>query len=217
MGKVLLVDGDASVRGTLASALFQDQHEVREVSGVEEARRSFTDDDYDVVFTNQILVDGGGLALVEAARKADLVISFVLLTIPGTVQFALESMRQGVFDFLIKPYQPEVVRASARRACERTLLRRENKLLKETIARFDGTGTQRDDLGQLVPSALPPSFDLTALLERAERELIVRMLLAAGGTQAEAARRMGLSRSALAYKLNKYGIRASNQASAAEV
>jgi DNA-binding NtrC family response regulator len=50
------------------------------------------------------------------------------------------------------------------------------------------------------------SFDLTALLEQAEKELIVRMLSATGGAQAEAARHMGLSRSALSYKLNKYGI-----------
>jgi DNA-binding NtrC family response regulator len=51
------------------------------------------------------------------------------------------------------------------------------------------------------------SFDLTAVLENAEKELIVRTLNATRGAQAEAARRMGLSRSALAYKLTKYGVR----------
>jgi transcriptional regulator with GAF, ATPase, and Fis domain len=51
------------------------------------------------------------------------------------------------------------------------------------------------------------SFDLTGVLENAERELIVRTLTSTRGAQAEAARRMGLSRSALAYKLTKYGIR----------
>jgi len=51
-------------------------------------------------------------------------------------------------------------------------------------------------------------FDLTEFLEKAEKELILRTLGSTNGAQAEAARRMGLSRSALAYKLNKYGIRA---------
>jgi len=51
------------------------------------------------------------------------------------------------------------------------------------------------------------SFDLTGVLENAEKELIVRTLTSTHGAQAEAARRMGLSRSALAYKLTKYGIR----------
>jgi len=51
-------------------------------------------------------------------------------------------------------------------------------------------------------------FDLTAVLESIEKKLILRTLHATNGAQAEAARRMGLSRSALAYKLTKYGIRA---------
>jgi len=51
-------------------------------------------------------------------------------------------------------------------------------------------------------------FDLTGFLEKTEKELILRTLGSTNGAQAEAARRMGLSRSALAYKLNKYGIRA---------
>jgi DNA-binding NtrC family response regulator len=54
------------------------------------------------------------------------------------------------------------------------------------------------------------SFDLTGVLEHAERELIVRTLTSTHGAQAEAARRMGLSRSALAYKLTKYGIRSAD-------
>lgn len=75
-------------------------------------------------------------------------------------------------------------------------------------------GEVESDNGQpanlLALHSLPDSFDLTALLEQTEKDLIVRVLSATNGTQAEAARRMNLSRSALAYKLNKYGIRSSD-------
>jgi transcriptional regulator with GAF, ATPase, and Fis domain len=57
-----------------------------------------------------------------------------------------------------------------------------------------------------LPDALPPVYDLTQYLEGLERQLIMNMLTTPGGVQAEAARRMGLSRSAFAYKLTKYGI-----------
>ena len=50
----------------------------------------------------------------------------------------MESMRKGAFDFLTKPFQPEVVRATVRRACERASLLRENILLKETVVRLEG-------------------------------------------------------------------------------
>ncbi len=64
--------------------------------------------------------------------------------------------------------------------------------------------------GQPLPIVGPDaenSFDLLGYLQRLEEELIRRALDASGGAQAEAARRMGISRSLLSYKLNKYGIR----------
>ena len=56
-------------------------------------------------------------------------------------------------------------------------------------------------------AAMEGAFDLLAHLQRVEEDLIRRTLQSVGGAQAEAARRMGISRSLLAYKLNKYGIR----------
>lgn len=52
------------------------------------------------------------------------------------------------------------------------------------------------------------NFNLMQLLKETERTLIQRTLASTGGSQAEAARRMGISRSLLSYKINKYGIRA---------
>jgi len=54
------------------------------------------------------------------------------------------------------------------------------------------------------------SASLTGTPSKDEKDLILRVLAATNGAQAEAARRMGLSRSALAYKLNKYGMRSSD-------
>jgi two-component system response regulator AtoC len=75
--------------------------------------------------------------------------------------------------------------------------------------RAGGNGNQA--MAAAVAASSGNSFDLTALLEQTEKDLIVRTLAATGGAQAEAARRMGLSRSALGYKLNKYGIKNSDE------
>jgi DNA-binding NtrC family response regulator len=61
--------------------------------------------------------------------------------------------------------------------------------------------------------ALPPSFDLRDLLSRVEKTLIERTLQSTRGAQAEAARRLGLSRSDLSYKLLKYELRKESAAS----
>lgn len=139
MGRILIVDDEPHMRRILASNLRQDRHEIFEAAGVEEARRALTVNDYDVVFTDQRMPDGQGLDVLAAALESDPAVSVVFLTAVATIELAVESMRHGAFDFLVKPFQPEVVRAAAQRACEQARLRRENELLKGAVVRLEGT------------------------------------------------------------------------------
>src|SRR5207248_2123968 len=111
MGRILIVDDEPNMRRILASNLRQDRHELSEAGGVEEARRSLATNDYDVIFTDQKMPDGEGLEVIAAARESDPTISVVMLTAVATIELAVESMRQGAFDFLTKPFQPDVIRA----------------------------------------------------------------------------------------------------------
>jgi DNA-binding NtrC family response regulator len=139
MGRILLVDDEASMRRILAFNLRQDQHEIWEASGVQEARRALAANDFDVVVTDQRMPDGEGLAVLQYAHESDPTLPVIFLTAVATIELAVESMRQGAFDFLTKPFQPEVVRATVRRAYERTRLLRENILLKDAVVRLEGT------------------------------------------------------------------------------
>src|SRR5579872_6027584 len=139
MGRILLVDDEPNMRRILASNLRQDQHHIWEAAGVEEARRNLSANDFDVIVTDQKMPDGEGLAVLESAHENDPTLSIVVLTAVATIELAVESMRKGAFDFLTKPFQPEVVRATVNRACERTRLLRENILLKDAVVRLEGT------------------------------------------------------------------------------
>ena len=139
MGRILIVDDEPHMRRILASNLRQDKHDIWEAGGVQEARRSFANNDYDVVFTDQKMPDGEGLEVLAAAHEADPALSVIFLTAVASIELAVESMRHGAFDFLTKPFEPEVVRAATRRAYERTRLLRENELLKDAVVRLEGT------------------------------------------------------------------------------
>lgn len=139
MGRILIVDDEPNMRRILASNLRQDQHQIFEASGVEEAQRSLATNDFDVVVTDQKMPDGDGLTVLASAHENDPTLPVILLTAVATIELAVESMRQGAFDFLTKPFQPEVVRATVRRACEHTRLLRENILLKDAVVRLEGT------------------------------------------------------------------------------
>ena len=139
MSRILIVDDERNMRKILASNLAQDKHQVTEAAGLAEARACLSANQFDAVITDQKMTDGEGLEVLACARELDPALSVVLLTAFATVELAVESMRQGAFDFITKPFQPEVVRATARRACEHTELLRENDLLKLTVDRLEGS------------------------------------------------------------------------------
>jgi DNA-binding NtrC family response regulator len=138
MGRILVVDDEAHMRRVLAVNLRQEQHVVKECAGVREARESIVAEHFDVIITDQKMPDGEGLDVLTAALETDPSISVVIVTAFATVELAVESMRQGAFDFITKPFQPEVVLATVRRAVERTRLLRENQLLKGAVIRLEG-------------------------------------------------------------------------------
>ena len=139
MGRILVVDDEPNMRRILASNLRQDQHQIWEAGGVEEAQRALAANDFDVVITDQKMPDGEGLSVLASAHENDPTLPVILLTAVASIELAVESMRSGAFDFLTKPFQPEAVRATVRRACERTRLLRENILLKDAVVRLEGT------------------------------------------------------------------------------
>jgi hypothetical protein len=69
------------------------------------------------------------------------------------------------------------------------------------------TGASGEFTPEAVAASAPDSFDLREFLRGLERALIERALSTAGGSQAEAGRKLGLSRSDVSYKLGKFGIR----------
>jgi DNA-binding NtrC family response regulator len=138
MAKILVVDDEPGMRRILNVNLRRDSHVVVEASGATEALTFLKDQDFDVVLTDQKMPDGSGLDVVQAVHEDDPTTSVIFLTAVGTVELAVESMRRGAFDFLSKPFDPDIVRASVRRASERTALLRENAVLKTTVRKLEG-------------------------------------------------------------------------------
>jgi two-component system, NtrC family, response regulator HydG len=140
LSRILIVDDELNMRRILAANLTADRHTITEASGVVEATAHLTANRFDAVITDQKMPDGEGLDVLARAKEVDPAVAVVLLTAFATVELAVESMRQGAFDFITKPFQPDVVRATARRACEHTQLLRENGLLRLTVDRLEGSG-----------------------------------------------------------------------------
>ena len=138
MGKVMIVDDEPSMRRILIANLRKDSHVLVEAEGLGAASALLAREDFEVVLTDQKMPDGSGLDVLHKAQERDPTTSVVFLTAVGTLELAVESMRHGAFDFLSKPFEPDVVRATVRRACERTSLLRENAVLKTAVRKLEG-------------------------------------------------------------------------------
>lgn len=138
MAKVLVVDDEAGMRRILSVNLRRDAHVVVEAEGATQALAEMAREDFDVILTDQKMPDGSGLDILRAAHEDDPTTAVVFLTAVGTLELAVESMRQGAFDFLTKPFVPEVIRAAVRRASEHTALLRENAVLRKEMRRLEG-------------------------------------------------------------------------------
>jgi two-component system response regulator HydG len=138
MSNVLIVDDEPSMRRIVKANLRQGSHIVVEASSPSEAISLLVKEDFDVVLTDQKMPGGSGLDVLRAVQESDPTTSVIFLTAVGTVELAVESMRQGAFDFLTKPYVLDVMLATIRRACERTALLRENAVLRTTVRKLEG-------------------------------------------------------------------------------
>lgn len=136
MARILVVDDEVNMRRILAALLEDEGHAVSEASGLAEAKALLATSAFDCTLTDQKMRDGEGLDVLEACREADPSLPVIFITAFATVELAVEAMRQGAFDFLPKPFQPEQVRTVVGRACERSALVRENELLRGQVLRM---------------------------------------------------------------------------------
>ena len=139
MGKILIVDDEPHMRRILTSNLKHEGHEIVEAASVSDARRALSEFRFDAVITDQKMGDGEGLDVLASAHETDSALSVVFLTAFATIELAVESMRRGSFDFITKPFAPEVLLASASRAVEHTRLLRENGRLRDEVLRLEGS------------------------------------------------------------------------------
>jgi DNA-binding NtrC family response regulator len=136
MARILIVDDEPNMRRILTLILQEAGHSVAESSGVTTALEALASSQFDLVISDKKMPDGDGFDILRYCRENDPSLPVVILTALATVELAVEAMLAGAFDFISKPFVPEVVTAVAKRATERTRLLRENEVLREEAKRF---------------------------------------------------------------------------------
>jgi len=131
---VLVVEDEAYVRESLREILRERGYEVLEAAAVPEAMDQLARAPVDVVLTDFRLPGSDGLALVKQVQALSAQIPVVVLTGQGTIASAVECLKSGASDYLLKPADPEALEVALSRAMAARALRREVLYLRGAVA-----------------------------------------------------------------------------------
>jgi len=132
MAKVLIIDDEPGVCGPLRCALESAGHSVETAGTAEQGLPRVRD--HDLVFLDIALPGMTGLDALDRLHD----VPVVVITAHGTVENAVEALRRGAFDYLVKPLRSEELPALVERAVRRSALEREVAQLRRELKERSG-------------------------------------------------------------------------------
>ena len=142
LNSVIVVDDEAPIREAVEQWLTLSGFEVRLFSRAEECLAQLPEHFPGVILSDVRMPGMDGLQLLAELQRRDRDLPVILLTGHGDVPMAVDAMRDGAYDFLEKPFTPETLLGSLRRALEKRALVLENRALHERAdnrSRLDAT------------------------------------------------------------------------------
>ena len=124
---ILIVDDEANMRRVLSALLRREGFKTLEAADGEAALDVLKDQVVDAVLTDLKMPHMNGLELLAESHKQAPGVPVILLTAHGTVGSAVEALKQGAFDFLTKPFEPDDVRQVVAKTDFAVLVRGEDR------------------------------------------------------------------------------------------
>lgn len=134
--RVLVVDDEPVIREVLAEFLSMEGFWVRTADHGGSALTELSRHAFDIVLSDLKMPTMGGIELLAAIRTHTPSVVTVLMTGFGTVETAIEAMKQGAYDYILKPFKMEEVVHTLRRALEKRQLEADNLRMKEALSLY---------------------------------------------------------------------------------
>jgi two-component system, NtrC family, response regulator PilR len=133
MASILVVDDEASMREFLEILLAKEGHQVVSVADVAGAIKRVTEDKVDLVITDLRLGAGSGMEVLRVAKQASLATEVIVITAFATTENAIQAMKLGAYDYVLKPFKVDELRLVVAKALEHRALLQENRVLRHRV------------------------------------------------------------------------------------
>jgi len=133
IGTILVVDDEAEMRTLLHDVLQEHGYQVVMASGGRDALKQLADEDCSVVLTDLRMKEMQGIELLSEIKRTLPNINVILMTAFGSVETAIDAMKHGAYDYLVKPIKTDDLLRVADRAMREATLRREVSRLRREV------------------------------------------------------------------------------------
>jgi len=159
--KILIVDDELIMRESLGGWLERDGHDIETVASGEEALEILKDTRFDILLVDIKMEGMSGLDVLRHVRETDPDVAVVMITAYGSISTAIEAMKNGAYEYLLKPFDPNELGVLIEKIVEHQAQARENLFLKEQYkdrTRFEsmiGQSRPMQELFDLIQDVAP--------------------------------------------------------------
>jgi DNA-binding NtrC family response regulator len=175
--KILVVDDDTVARDLLAEALKKEGYNVEAYASGEEAIARGREGRVDLVLTDIRMGAVDGLTVLREFKRMSQDTAIVVLTAFGSLEGAIEAIKQGAYDYLAKPFKKEEIKLVVQRSLDHCRLLRENTKFREELK-------SKDEWSPLVGSS-PAMLEVYKLVARVSESRSTVLLQGESGTGKE--------------------------------
>ena len=185
-GRLLIVDDEVELNSALCETLADEGYETVGASNGAEGLKALEKQDFDLLLSDLMMPGMDGIQLLRKAREADPNLVGIIMTGQGTIASAIEAMKVGAFDYVLKPFNLQAMLPILDRGLEVRRLRMENVRLRQYVERLSfespryqmiGSGPAMERVVQLITKVAPT--DATVLIRGRSgtgKELVARAL-----------------------------------------
>ena len=156
--KILVVDDEEAIREVVSTLLESQGYHCTLCSNGRLANETFGTDTFDLVLSDIVMPEMDGLKLLAELRSQDPDVPIIMVTAMHDISIALEAIRAGAYDYILKPFEKDQLHLSVRRALEHRRLVLENRTYQSDLEHLVAERTQQL---QIAIADLEQSYDYT--------------------------------------------------------